>query len=576
MNVSNIWALCLVLSLVLLLPLLFSLLFPVFFSVHDARLNDCFFKLRYCLAGSTPISPYLSLFFFDDRLATTPEYTGSWNTIINKLENTQYNPGIKTLLLYPGPGFSCEELNARDTIGKLFLPGWILNQKSGENPADYNRLRNEISFIPEVQYRGCPGTVEEAALSFPGEGAGTAPGTGIANLFPDADGIIRRLPLFFQSGEGYYYPSLFLAALCHYCEVKPGTIEIGYRKVRLPRARFRMTVRDIVIPVDEKGHMCINVPGPKDASFDLLSAARLMECEGVQEHFLPLRLGPVRPGSPDLVRQEPGLSPPGSLILVGDISTWGGKFSTGIYDTVYPDVMILASAFNTVLTDTFIKPAGFIEIFFLYIPILILLNFFLIMSEKKTLFFFIIGLPILLLLSLVLVVCMQLFLFLFSHSLPGILPLVTGILLVLFLLLLFRLLRLMKQLMPEEVDEEGDDDDTKGEDEKPKEEILIEIDNFNLIDFFGKDNIENALNELRFEPDQVKITLLILEGLTNKEIGDKLTMSEDETVKENAVAQRIRKIYGKCNIKTKPAHTRRPDFIIRIIKFFILKHMKKD
>ncbi|MBN2535302.1 MAG: CHASE2 domain-containing protein [Spirochaetales bacterium] len=559
---------CFILSLALLFPHLLSPLFPGFFTIHNTRLNDCFFKLRYSLTGSAPVSPYLVLCFLDDPLPPPEDNTGIWNAILNKLGNKQLNLKSKTILVYPDSNFSYKEMKVQGGTGKLFLPGMILNHRTTGNPDILNRIK-DVAFVPKVYYHGCrgyPGNLEEAALSFPEIVTGVSEGTGIANLFPDADGVVRRLPLFYTSGEGLYYPSLFLAALCHYCDVKPDTIEIGRGQVKLPRAYFRMATRDMVIPVDEKGQMLINYPGPRDASFDLLSAARLLE-------LVEVETGSLISSSPE------------SLILTGDISTCGGKFSTSIYDTGYPDVMILASAFNTVFTDNFLKPADFFEIIILYIPVLIILNLFLVVSEKKTLSFFAIGMPIVSLLVPVLIVCTQLFLFLYLHSLPGLLPLIIGILAALFLLLIFRLLRsfieskdiamtfllIISQLLPKrkQVIPEGDSKavtDIKTahmEIKKQQEEILGEIDNFNLIEFFGKEKIIEMLRELKFNSDQVKITLYLLEGQFYKEIKEKMDLPS-----ENTVGQRIQKIYKKCNVHTKE------DLIIMIIKLLIIKYIK--
>lgn len=610
MNVSRIEIKCLILSLVLLFPLFLSFLFPAFFGIQNSRLNDWFFKLRYSLAGRAPISPYLATYFLDDQVPPAVDSTGLWNAISHKLRNNRFNPRTKTILIYPGSNFSCKEMKAQGNTGKLFLPGMILSHPDAIHPDIINRIK-DVAFIPKVHYhgyQGCPGNLDETTLSFPdavigiSRGKDNIMGTGIANLFPDTDGVIRRLPLFHTSSEGLYYPSLFLAALCHYCDVKLNTIEISSRQIRLPRASFRMTTRDIVIPVDEKGRMRINYPGPRYDSFDLLSAARLLEKESVQIPFFPLSMESGKSESLHGEQQsEPGEGEPGSLLfsfpatlhLVGDISTWQGKFSTSIYDIVYPDVMILASAFNTVFTGSFIKPAGLIEYLFLYIPVLIFLNFFLIVSEKKTLSFFVIGMPVVSLLIPVLVICIQLFLFLFLHSLPGLLPLVIGILVALFLLLIFRLLREFtilrefKEAAETRDNKKPENDQSasppilpiinkeyhikidkmeidKKKNNKSRKEVLDMIKRFNLKGLFGEDIIKDALMELGIFDDQVNTSLYLLDGLSYIEIKQKL---KRRTL--SAAGQHIRKIYQKCKVGT------REEFILLIIKLFIIKLIKK-
>ena len=86
-------------------------------------------------------------------------------------------------------------------------------------------------------------------------------GTGFLNLTPDPDGIIRRLPLLVRHG-GAIYPSLSLRVVCDYLNVsahqvvvRPGN-SITLKNARPPDGSG---ARDIVIPIDNRGSMILNI-----------------------------------------------------------------------------------------------------------------------------------------------------------------------------------------------------------------------------------------------------------------------------------------------------------------------------
>ncbi|MBN2008038.1 CHASE2 domain-containing protein [candidate division KSB1 bacterium] len=81
---------------------------------------------------------------------------------------------------------------------------------------------------------------------------------GFVNFEPDADGVIRRMPLF-GNFAGRFYPGLAMATLSHLMNVTQETISID------PGKSITLEIPDhrtVEIPIDERGNMFINYKGP--------------------------------------------------------------------------------------------------------------------------------------------------------------------------------------------------------------------------------------------------------------------------------------------------------------------------
>ncbi len=89
-----------------------------------------------------------------------------------------------------------------------------------------------------------------------------ARGVGFAQAFPDIDGTRRRFPIVLLY-ENRLMPSLALIMLCDYLQVPLASVQVAEGKyVRLPGARMPGgRVKDIFIPIDEKGQMLVNWAG---------------------------------------------------------------------------------------------------------------------------------------------------------------------------------------------------------------------------------------------------------------------------------------------------------------------------
>jgi len=93
--------------------------------------------------------------------------------------------------------------------------------------------------------------------------------SGFLNATPDADGILRRVPMLIRFNDRLY-PSLTLAMLLKYA--KSNQVEIQYRGV----GRFDLRVANRSIPVDSQGNMIVQFPRRPDtiqrvSAGDLLS-----------------------------------------------------------------------------------------------------------------------------------------------------------------------------------------------------------------------------------------------------------------------------------------------------------------
>lgn len=206
-----------------------------------------------------------------------------------------------------------------------------------EDPQTYEHLRQslwKISEAPSKQdfYIGIDPLLTMIPLSK------TSCGMGFLTLTPDADGVIRRLPLIARFEDGFY-PSFVLQAVCAFLKVGPNRIEIGPGVITLkgvahPNANI---VQDIQIPVDEKGCMRINFVGPW----------------GRMKHynFSDVYLASDDPDSFALWQDELGEK----IVVLSDISTGSADLGQVPVDEIYPLSGVHANAVHTIISGTFLR-----------------------------------------------------------------------------------------------------------------------------------------------------------------------------------------------------------------------------
>ncbi|MCU0559174.1 MAG: SpoIIE family protein phosphatase [Desulfobacterales bacterium] len=163
-------------------------------------------------------------------------------------------------------------------------------------------------------------------------------GLGFLTLIPDADGVIRRLPLIARLEEGFY-PSFALKAVCDYFKVPPGRVEIGPGSITLKGALRpgASQARDIRIPVDARGCMRIHFVGPW---------GRMKHY-----HFSDVYAAADDPGRLEQWQEE--LS--GKIALVSDVSTGSADMGQVPIDESYPLSGVHANAVHTILSETFLR-----------------------------------------------------------------------------------------------------------------------------------------------------------------------------------------------------------------------------
>lgn len=163
-------------------------------------------------------------------------------------------------------------------------------------------------------------------------------GIGFLTLTPDADGVIRRLPLIARFEDGFY-PSFALKAVCDYFKVPPGRVEIGPGSITLKGAIRPGSSEggDIRIPIDARGGMRIHFVGPW---------GRMKHY-----HFSDVYAAADDPGRLEQWQEELG----GKIALMSDVSTGSADMGQVPIDEAYPLSGVHANAVHTILSGTFLR-----------------------------------------------------------------------------------------------------------------------------------------------------------------------------------------------------------------------------
>ncbi len=163
-------------------------------------------------------------------------------------------------------------------------------------------------------------------------------GAGFLTLTPDADGVIRRIPLIARFENGFY-PSFVLKSVCAFLQVPPDRVALtpGWITLRgAVRPGANSGPRDLRIPVDATGSMRVHFVGPW----------------GRMKHynFSDIYFAADDPDRLELWRDE--LS--GKVTLISDISTGSADMGQVPIDEVYPLSGVHANAVHTILSGSFL------------------------------------------------------------------------------------------------------------------------------------------------------------------------------------------------------------------------------
>jgi phosphoserine phosphatase RsbU/P len=328
----------------------FHLLFPAFFDTWNERLNDQFLELKTSLPAFAP--PYdddvvhvdlnnASLRALKDYHPTRGHYArvirnlGAMRVAVQMcdiifagetnpendrqlMEATRRSPDVVFGMAFrlsaaPMPKDEIEDPEARDYLRKT---AWRIAASPGA-ARFYHGVDPLITLVPL---------------------AGLSLGTGFLTLTPDADGVIRRLPLIVRFEDGFY-PSFALKSVCAFLKVPPGGVVLDRGAIILrdavrPGGAQRTT---LTLPVDARGCMRINFAGPwgrmKHYNFsDIYSASD--DADRLDEFRDELR---------------------GRMVLLSDISTGSADMGQVPIDETYPLSGVHANAVNTILTGSFIR-----------------------------------------------------------------------------------------------------------------------------------------------------------------------------------------------------------------------------
>lgn len=240
-------------------------LFQQNFKAWDSRVIDRLFALR---PQVSPIGPGhrdaivhidANLYFSRPQHARLIRTLATMNTsaqlidfiFTDRISETDDQPLIEATRLAGNVyyGFDFERLSAKSTT------------EAAPSPADGGPLSGSKKW--QVRMQGNPGRLwigSQPRTPYDAL-ARVSEGTGFLNLTPDPDGIIRRLPLLVRHG-GEIYPSLPLRVLCDYLEVSAQQVVVRPgRSITLMKARppHGSGTRDIVIPIDDRGRMILNI-----------------------------------------------------------------------------------------------------------------------------------------------------------------------------------------------------------------------------------------------------------------------------------------------------------------------------
>ncbi len=329
---------------------LFSLLWPEFFNTWNERLNDQFFGLKASHAAFAP--PYDGTVVHVDLNNTSLRALKDYHPSRAHYARAIHNLGAMKVAVQMCDIIFAGETSAendrrlmdatrqsRDVVfGMAFRLSAAAGRENGvEDPDARDYLRKtawKLPAPPETArfYYGIDPLITLVPL------AELSLGTGFLTLTPDADGVIRRLPLIVRF-ENDFYPSFALKSVCAFLKVPPDKVVLDRGAITLrdavrPGGSQRI---NLTIPVDARGCMRIHFAGPW----------------GRMKHY---NFSDIYAASDDLDRlNEFRDELEGRIVLLSDISTGSADMGQVPIDEGYPLSGVHANAVNTILTGSFIR-----------------------------------------------------------------------------------------------------------------------------------------------------------------------------------------------------------------------------
>jgi two-component system nitrogen regulation response regulator GlnG len=316
-----------------------GLAMPRLLDGWNSRAVDQLFRVRYRLQGKAAVSPYLVHVVVTDGIPAGLERAavGRALQILDRMDVRM----VACDIAFPQAGAPENDaplLEAARRSDRIVFP--VLAVPGGP-PAPDAELLERCTIRPRVAGEGSPPGAGSLILPF-AELAGASRAMGHINYEPDSDGLVRRIPLLYRSGDAFV-PALSLRTLIGFLGVDPTSIEVSFgRRILLPGARVGDGMRkDISIPIDREGRLIVNPVGPWADSFLTVPLQKLFDADQAAESRSRLR---------DLLE--------GSLVVLSDVSTTGQDYGRGVFESVYPLSGVHLSVTNSVLTGNFLAPQG--------------------------------------------------------------------------------------------------------------------------------------------------------------------------------------------------------------------------
>lgn len=321
------------------------------FDSFNIRINDQLLKLRYRLKGPEPVwtggkaagKSHITIVELDDRgylqLEELKAVSGNRSfdaDIINILKNADVFAIAYDIVF--AKEVTDALINATARAGNLYYPVILAPIGSPKEPeADEDQVLRENLWHLKVAQSGNPIASYIYYRTDP-RLATKAKGIGHININPDVDGIYRRIPLVIRHGDGYF-PALTLRMAADYLDVNPSHIEVAFGKhILLKNAHFPGGgIRDIAIPIDDKGQMIVNFAGKWRNVFRHLSFTGILKALEDKDMV-------------GILREEIG----GNLVVVADVSSRTKDFGAFPLENFSPVSNAHVNILNSILTTNFI------------------------------------------------------------------------------------------------------------------------------------------------------------------------------------------------------------------------------
>jgi signal transduction histidine kinase len=329
------------------LSLLFSFLFRDFFIQAERNSQDMLFKVRYAIKGSEVVSPFLVNIRLTDKTYSREEQgnrefssidTTTRYLLAGLLDYLNESPAEAICLdfIFHRTGNNQVDSDLATGIrdsGRVYLPVHCFPESLHMQTPEGSHLTSHTLMYPAVIHTGKPPQCHSLAVSIPALGH-AASGTGHFNL--PGNQPPRHLPLFYQYESGYI-PSLVFRMVCDVLQVPDSQITVKFGDyVLLEKARFSpRLVKNVRIPIDERGYVRLNFPGPWNDSFIGREIQDLLHDQSILDMLVE-----------------------SSLVFVSDISSQSQDYSTGVFDIIYPNTGLHLTLANMILTDNFLKETG--------------------------------------------------------------------------------------------------------------------------------------------------------------------------------------------------------------------------